>query len=84
MYREYTEAFYKMIASNPAGRVVQDIWVSAKIIVSCIPLSFLYCVVYVYAVSKFAHAIAWFVIVAVGLALWITTGVMFYEFGKND
>ena len=69
VYKQYNQAFYRMISSNPAGRIVQDIWVSSKIILSIIPLTFLYCSIYVYIVSKFAKVITYISIVVIEIIL---------------
>jgi len=62
IYREYTDTFYKMISSHPAGRVASDIWVSSKILLSMVPMTFLLCATYVYMVSQFADVLAWIII----------------------
>lgn len=84
VYDQFMTTFYKLMASNPAGRVVQDVWVSSKIILSCVPLSFIYCVLYVYAMSKMADVIAWFIIVMVEIGFILGALFCFWEFSNHD
>lgn len=89
VYKQYLQAFYRMISSNPAGRVVQDIWVSAKIILSIIPLTFLYCSLYVYVVSKLAKVIAYSSMILIELSLmtvslWCFSRLAYYSPTATD
>ncbi len=84
VYTQFMSTMYKMIASNPAGRVVLDLWVTAKVILSCIPMSFVYCLLYIYMVSKMAYLIAWFILGTCQLALIVSSYACFWEYGNND
>lgn len=79
VYQEYTESFFQMIANNPFGQLVLDVWVSYKIIISVIPLTFIFCAGYVYLVSEFANAIAYVMLMLVEVVLIGISVNLFYR-----
>lgn len=74
-YQGWQAAFNSLLNSNPAGRQLQDMYLSSRAIYGSMAMSLVYCVLFIYLMSWFAEYIAWAV---VGLAQLGLVGATFY------
>jgi hypothetical protein len=58
-----------MLTSNPAGRQIQDLYLSSRAIYWSMALSFVYCLLFIYLMSYFAEFIAWGIVILVQIGL---------------
>ena len=58
-YKKWQIALNEFMTSNPAGRQVQDMYLSSRAIYGSMAMSFVYCLVFIYLMSWFAEYIAW-------------------------
>jgi heme/copper-type cytochrome/quinol oxidase subunit 4 len=70
--------------SSTSMSVVQDVWISLKITLTVLPLTFLYCAFYVWMVSKAALVIAYTVMAVVQIALWLASFLIIDYAGRNE
>lgn len=85
MYEAWKIAF-KQLTNNPAGRKLQDLYLSSRAIYASMALSLVYCILFIYLMSAFAEYIAWACIGLTQIGLFIGSGVAFQQYfaSKSD
>jgi len=68
-YAKWQIAFNELLTSNPAGRQIQDMYLSSRAIYGSMAMSFVYCLVFIYLMSWFAEYIAWAMVALTQLGL---------------
>lgn len=73
-WRQVYEAFLE----NPIGSNFKDMYISSRAIYCSFFMALVYCLFYIFMMSKFGHYIAWFVVIFIQLALIATSAAFFY------
>ena len=79
-YLKWQLAFDEMLNSNPAGRQIQDLYLSSRAIYWSMAMSFVYCLIFIYFMSLFAEYIAWTMVILVQLGLFAATAFFMTEY----
>jgi F0F1-type ATP synthase assembly protein I len=79
MFKAWNIAF-KELTNNPAGRKMQDLYLSSNAIYTSIVMSFVYCILFIYLMSAFAETIAWACIVLTQVGLFAGSGVCIQQY----
>ena len=68
-YTAWKVAFNELLTSNPAGRQIQDMYLSSRAIYGSMAMSFIYCLLFIYLMSWFAEYIAWAMVLLTQIGL---------------
>jgi hypothetical protein len=79
---QWTLALNEMMNSNPAGRQIQDLYLSSRAIYWSMGMSFVYCLLFIYLMSLFAEYIAWAIVVLIQIGLFGATAFFMGEYLK--
>lgn len=75
---------YKHFLENPVGSNFKDMWLSSRAMFLSFFMALIYCLLYIYLMSKFGHYIAWFAVILIQLALIGTSAAFFYIYVNVD
>lgn len=82
-YAAWQTAFNEMLNSNPAGRQIQDMYLSSRAMYASMAMSFVYCILFIYLMSWFAEYIAWAIVILTQVGLVGATIFCFGAYFKN-